>query len=499
MDAEALETVTMVSALPNRLVLSRLRRALPDPTDRLRTPLARLELAGWGDGQPSSSTDARREEDGLPSPDEGVAEAVDLEAAARRSGLEPIRVSNCPPELIASLARKAVEEPLHSDRSTPAQVALVRPARLLRRVIELGERAEDLHVRPPEVAGARVLDLDDPAGTDGADDLDPGMVLAERLWRRLNLGCTLILEEAGAARSTSDAEGPPGGRVGRPLSDDPVRQAIARDHLPLLRAEASEVWHRVPSYLVVVELHGTTTTAAVDGLRRLLDEVRDAVFHVPDAPAGTGSLLRAEFGSDPRFLFDEARLPLGVPYVVHTSITVPLTTETVAELARRSLRRDVSVVRVLLPDEGGRPSHLSLTRAAALNHDSPERHPLEHASPAMHNDAVDLIAGDAGLEWVLPERVGLPHAADDGPPDILGPSAALSTDELAAIGRLQEQIAQEQRARQRAEHRLAVAAADLEQQIAAREQAEVKLSRRSVQASLRSANALGRARRRLQS
>ena len=495
MTGEAPETVTMVSALPNRLVLSRLQQAVPGPADRLRAPLALLGPEVRGVEHPSPSPGASREEDDptAPPPDAGETGALDLEQAARRSGLEPIRVTGCPPELLAALARKAARRPLRPDRTPPAEVALVRPARLLRRIVELGERAEDLHVYPPEVSGARAADIDGVAGADG----DPGMVLAERLWRRLNLGCTLILEEGDAADASSAAGTPGRGRLGRRLADDPVRQAIARDRLPLLRSEATGVWRRVPSCLVVVELHGITPAAAVDGLRWLLGEVRDAAFCVPEAPERTRALLRAEFGSDPRFLLDGSRLPLGVPFVVHTSITVPLTTESVTALARRSLRRDVSVVRVLLPGEGGRTEHLSVTRAAALTHHTPGRHPLERVSPALQREAVDHIAGDAGVEWVLPERIGLDPATDEATPDLLGPSAALSEDELAAVGRLQEQIAQEQRARQRAEQRLAVATADLEQQIAAREQAEVTLSRRSVQVSLRSANALGRARRRL--
>jgi hypothetical protein len=491
-DEEAPETVTMVSALPNRLVLSRLLGAFPGSNDRLHAQVAALGLAGRGAEQPSSP-DACRQEDDPPALDAEVADTVDLEAAARSSGLEPIRVSGCPPELIAVLARKAVRHALRSDRSPPEQVDLVRPTRMLRRIVELGSRAENLHVHPPEAPGALVPDIDD---VTGADDLDPGMVLAERLWRRLNSGCTLILEADGAARSASDG-GAPGGRPGPRLADDPVRQAIARDRLPLLRDEATGVWRRVPTSLVVVELHEATQEAAVDGLRRLLDEVWDAAFYVPHAPASVRPLLQAEFGSDPRFLRHDAPLPLGTPYVVHTSIDLPLTTEMVAILTRRAMRRDVSVVRVLLPGEGERPRHLSVTRRAALDRSSSERQPLEGESSIPDEEAVDHITRDAGLEWVLPERLGLAPEADDGPADLLGPSAALSEDELTAIARLQVEMAQEQRARQQAEHRLAVATADLEEQIAARERAESSLADSASGSPWAPADVLGRVRRRL--
>ena len=492
MDGEAPETVTMVSALPNRLVLSRLQGALPGSNDRLHAQVAALGVAGRG-GEEPSSPDARRQEDDPPGRDAEVADTVDLEAAAHSSGLEPIRVSGCPPELVATLSRKADRHPLRSDRSPPAHVDLVRPARLLRRIVELRERAEHLHVHPPEVAGALVAAIDD---VTDAEDLDPGMLLAERLWRRLNLGCTLVLEADGAARPASDG-GAPGGRVGRRLADDPVRQAIARDRLPPLRDEATGVWRRVPTSLIVVALHEATREAAVDGLRRLLDDVWDAALYVPHAPASMRSLLRAEFGSDPRVLRDDAPLPLGIPYVVHTSIDVPLTTEMVAILTRRTLRRDVSVVRVLLPGEEDRPRHLSVTRSAALDRSSSGRHPLEGPSSVPDEGAVDHLARDAGLEWVLPERLGLAPETDDGPADLLGPSAALSEDELTAIARLQVEMAQEQRARQRAEHRLAVATADLEEQTAARERAESSLADSASGSSRTPAEAFERVRRRL--
>jgi hypothetical protein len=473
-------------------VLSRLQGAFPGANDRLHAQVAALGLAGRIGEQPSSP-DTRRQEDDPPVLDAEVAGTVDLEAAARSSGLEPIRVSGCPPELIAVLARKAARHLLRSDLSPPAQVDLVKPVRLLRRIVELGERAENLHVHPPDPAGALAPDVDE---VTHADDLDPGMVLAERLWRRLNFGCTLILEAEGAARSASDG-GAPGGRAGPRLADDPVRQAIARDRLPLLRDEATGVWRRVPTSLVVVDLHEAKEEAAVDGLRRLLDEVWDAAFHVPHAPASMRSLLRAEFGSDPRFLHHDAPLPLGIPYVVHTSIDVPLTTEMVAILTRRTLRREVSVVRVLFPGEGERPCHLSVSRTAALDRSSSGQHPLEGASWLLDEEAVDHVARDAGLEWVLPERLGLAPEIDDGPADLLGPSAALSEAELTAIARLQVEIAQEHQARQRAEDRLAAATADLEEQTAARERAEASLADSASGSPWAPAEALGRVRRRL--
>jgi hypothetical protein len=424
---------------------------------------------------PSAPVDPRRQEgasptgsDGADVPDDGAATEPDLTVAARRAGLAPVRVTGCPPELLHAITAATAALPLEVG-GRAAAAGVVGAAPFLRSVADLGEHA----------SGPRIVASEGGQPRPGAA---PGIERLERLWLALNRGQTLFLEPAPATAPDRPPPGPPDG--GSPWT------ATVLDRLPLLREERGPEIRSVPTYLVLVDLEGVSPAAACETLCRLLGEVRDARFVAREPTPETAARLQATLGSDPRYLSPAAPIPAGVPYVVHTSVGVPLTTAVLDALAGWNDQQDVSVVRVVRPgDDDGQ--HLSLVRTAALLRDVAGDVGDLRNEPTLLRTLTDAeVAESAGLEWVLPGRVELARPAAPAA-DVLGATAAGAAD-LTAIGRLQQKIVRERRRGERLD-------AELEAQKKARKRAEAQLERRIVRFSLRIAERVGRVRAGLRS
>jgi hypothetical protein len=375
-----------------------------------------------------------------------------------------VRVTGCLPELLHAIAEATAVRPLHDADQAPA-AGIVGAAPFLRSVVELGEAACGFRVGSPEHGAALT-----------AGDAGSGIDRLVGLWSALNRGQTLLLE--------------PGPATDRPPPSSPddelLWSAATLDRLPPLREERGPEIRDVPTYLVLVDVEGVPPEAACEALRRLLAEVRDARFHARGLSRETGAWLQATLGSDPRYLPPDATIPAGIPYVVHASVGVPLTTAVLDALVGWNHRADVSVVRVVRPGEDD-GQHLSLSRTASLLRHVPRDLDGLRLEPGVLHALTDVrTAESAGLDWVLPERVELARGHVPAA-DVLGATAATSTAELAAIARLQQRLVRERRARERLK-------AELETQKTARRRAEAQLDRRVVRVALRVAQRVGRLR-----
>jgi hypothetical protein len=476
MDEAPLEPVTMVSALPARL-------ALPEPTQApgaLLAPPGELEVLEWDGSRPDGSGSLTGASAGggppaawtvlLPQGDRDRAAAlVAWHARLPSRGTVEAVLTGWPRDLLDTLP-----ETQHRLELAPGRdVALLDAATFV----------AGLHRVDPAPAE---LGLSLAPGVEvPTDDGHPSPV--ELLWQLLNRGHALLLA---AAPEQEEREAPPSEPSARPAPS--VTSAQTLDRVPPLRDGGAPEVHRVPSYLVIVDVDDAEPATVTDSVLRILAEVPDAHLAVPAATDATSAYLRARFSVDPRVLAGDAPIPSAVPHLVRTTPGLALTGEVLRRLVEQADALEASVVRVRLPDDA---SQLSLTRLAAVQRVLGAGETLRPDAFELAPSALEEIGRRAGIAWVLPEKIGLEQHAEDGPEDVLDESGAMDQRELSLVARLQARLAAEKPARVAVERERDELSAALSKEADRRRRAEERLASLQARKVVRAADWIGDLRR----